>query len=639
MHKRTKSRLRIAGAAVVASSLLGAGLWAAPAPVEAAVGAYVDPNDVRVANWQGWGTSLAWWADRVGTWPASKRAEVADLLYSPTNGLGLNIVRYNFGGSADPNPIAAMRPGGAVPTFYQRDNGTSAYDWTVDKGQRALLEDAKARGADVFEAQLNSPPYWMTVSGDPRGHTNCRGVDNLAPANYDAYVDYIVTVLKKFRDDFGTEFSTISPYNEPDVCWRGGIQEGATLSAAAQSSIITKLDAKLAAEGMPTQISGPESSSLDRFNSIWNSLTPAARSAIDQINVHQYGGSNRAGVRSVAKSTGKRLWMSEWGCCDGTGGDSHTSTYPGLRIAQAITTDLDIMRPSAWVMWQAVEDEGIMQSYRITWGAIHADMAGSSNTYSTTKMFPFFRQFTNFVRPGSQIIGSGDPNVVASYTPSTGKLNLVAVNSDSTAVSKTFNLSGFSSSGSTASVVRTSGSESFAAVAAAPIAGKQLAVSLPAGSVTTYSLDVGSAVASPWNATTEYEIESVKSGQNLSIAGGSVSNGGQGIQSPDADSAEQRWRLQPDGGFFRIVNVKSGQLLSVAGESIADGGNVVQWPDGGGLHQRWRIVPAVDGGIAIVNARSGKLLTVSDGSVASGATVLQWGDTSVTSQRWLIAPK
>ncbi|CAN5268950.1 hypothetical protein BH11ACT5_BH11ACT5_25320 [soil metagenome] len=213
------------------------------------------------------------------------------------------------------------------------------------------------------------------------------------------------------------------------------------------------------------------------------------------------------------------------------------------------------------------------------------------------------------------------------------------MNSSGSAVNKTFNLSGFSSSSSTASVVRTSASESFASVAAAPIANKRLTVSLPAGSVTTYSLDVGAPVASPWNATTEYEIKSVNGGQSLSIAGGSVSNGGQAVQTPDVDASEQRWRLQPDGGVFKLVNVKSGQALSVWGESTSDGANIVQWADGGGTHQRWRIIPDADGTFALVAAHSGKLLSVKDGSVAAGATLVQLGDTSATSQRWLIAPK
>lgn len=642
MREKLKKRWKVAGAVVLASSLLGAGLSAAPAPVEAAIGVYVDPTDVRVANWEGWGTASAWWADRIGTWPAAKRAEIADLLYSPTSGLGLNIVRYNFGGSADPNPIAAMRPGGAVPTYYQKDEvtGVTAYDWTQDAGQRVMLDAAKARGANVFEAFVNSPPYWMTANGDPRGNANCSTTDNLAPANYDAYVDYMVTVLKKFRTDFGTDFRTISPYNEPDICWSpAGISEGNKLSVSAQSAVLAKLDAKLTAEGLPTQISGPETSSLNHFVSNWNALTPAAQAAVDQINVHEYGGSDRAGVRSVAQTTGKRLWMSEYGCCDGTGGDSHTLTSPGLWIAQSIATDIDVMRPSAWVMWQAVEDEGIQQQYNITWGAIHADMAGTTYTYTTTKMYHFFRQFTNFVRPGSQIIGTGDSQVVASYSPTTGKLSLVAVNNTGSAVNKTFNLSGFSSTSTTAAAVRTSATESFATLAAAPVSGGQLAVALPAGSVTTYTLTVG-APATPWSATTEYEIANLNSGKNLAISAGSTANGPQALQWADTNTAEQRWRLESTGsGLYRIVNVNSGQVLSISGESTADGGNAVQWPDGGGLHQRWRIIPTPDGGYALVNAKSGKPLSVVGESTANGASTVQWTDASRPHQRWLIAPK
>ncbi|KQM83605.1 hypothetical protein ASE68_10575 [Agromyces sp. Leaf222] len=611
------------------------------APADAAVGVYIDPGEVRVADWEGWGTAFAWWGDRVGTWPEAKRAEIADLLYSPTEGLGLNIVRYNLGGSADPNPIAAMRPGGAVPTYLQKDEttGVVAYDWTVDEPQRIMLDMAKDRGADTFEAFVNSPPYWMTVSGDPRGNPNCATTDNLAPANYDAFVAYMVTVLKKFGTDFGTDFGTISPYNEHDICWSpAGISEGNKLSTGAQSAILEKLNAKLTAEGLDTRISGPETSSLNNFVSNWNALTPAARNAVDQINVHEYGGSDRQGVRNVATSTGKDLWMSEWGCCDGTGGDNHNIVGPGLAIADAITKDMDIMRPSAWVMWQAVEDEAIQQQYNITWGAIHADMVGTTYSYEKTKMYHFFRQYTNFVRPGSQIIGSGDARVVASYTPTDGKLSLVAINNTGAAVNKTFNLGAFTSTGSSASVVRTSSSESFASLPAAAITNKQLATTLPANSVTSFSVNVGAPSQPVWDANATYEIVNANSGKNLAVSAGSMANGAQVLQWPATNGAEQDWKIQPtDNGYVKVINVNSGQALSISGESTADGGNAVQWPYGGGYHQQWKVVPTNDGGDALVNRKSGKVLSITGQSTSNGASAVQWSDGSGAHQRWSIA--
>src|SRR4051812_24379202 len=45
---------------------------------------------------EGWGTSLAWWAVRMGSWPEDKKSAVADLVFDPSKGLGFNVVRYNI---------------------------------------------------------------------------------------------------------------------------------------------------------------------------------------------------------------------------------------------------------------------------------------------------------------------------------------------------------------------------------------------------------------------------------------------------------------------------------------------------------------------------------------------------------------
>lgn len=645
-----KRRNRRLAAVLTAAALAAGGVVATSAPASAAIGVYVDPNEVLVQDWEGWGTAMAWWGDRVGTWPEAKRAEIADLMFSTTNGLGLNIVRYNLGGSADPNPIAGMRTGGAVPSYLQKDEttGVLSYDWSLDAGQRQMLQMAKDRGADTFEAFVNSPPSFMTVNGDPRGNPDCWGTNNIAPANYDAFVDYLVTVLKKYETSstadgpgYGTDFDTISPYNEPDICWNSpgnNLSEGNTLSLAAQSAILEKLDAKLTAAGLDTKISGLETSNMNNVAGYWNALTPGAKAAVDQINTHIYGGSNRQGVYNTAVSAGKKLWMSEYGCC-GTSSDNHEDASSGLWLSQQISNDLNVMRPSAWSMWQVVEDEAIQQQYAITWGVVHADMVGTTNAYTQTKMFPFFRQYTNYIRPGSQLIGTGDNGVVASYQPATGKLSLVAVNNTGSAVTKTVNLGAFSTVGASVTAVRTSMTESFASQPAVPVSGKQFSATLPAYSVTSYSVDVGAAIA-PWNAATTYEIVNANSGQRLAIAAGSTVDGGQALQWPDTNGAEQGWNLQSAGdGYYKIINANSGKALSVSGESTADGGNVVQWAYGGGWHQQWKITPTNDGGYAIVNRKSGKVLSIGAWSKVAGSSAIQWTDGSGAHQRWTLVPR
>ena len=73
----------------------------------------VDPT-VRLQTVEGWGTSLAWWASVIGGWSEATRNAIADLVFNPLGGLGLNVVRYNIGGGDDPRHNH-MRPGAAVP--------------------------------------------------------------------------------------------------------------------------------------------------------------------------------------------------------------------------------------------------------------------------------------------------------------------------------------------------------------------------------------------------------------------------------------------------------------------------------------------------------------------------------------------
>lgn len=59
----------------------------------------------------------------------TQRDKVADLLFDPDNGLGLEIIRYNIGGSdTDATAVNSLRPGAAVPSLLLPD-GT--YNWTL----------------------------------------------------------------------------------------------------------------------------------------------------------------------------------------------------------------------------------------------------------------------------------------------------------------------------------------------------------------------------------------------------------------------------------------------------------------------------------------------------------------------------
>ncbi|UOQ48441.1 hypothetical protein MUN88_20810 [Gracilibacillus caseinilyticus] len=78
----------------------------------------LDPSYQHDA-FDGWGTALVWFANVTGGWPDQIRNQLADALFNES-GLNLNIARYNIGGEDSPETEEYMRPGGAVPGYWNR---------------------------------------------------------------------------------------------------------------------------------------------------------------------------------------------------------------------------------------------------------------------------------------------------------------------------------------------------------------------------------------------------------------------------------------------------------------------------------------------------------------------------------------
>ena len=151
---------------------------------------------------EGWGTSLCWFANVVGGFPDPLRNHLMDLIFDKKLGLGLEICRYNIGGSGWNNrDTKNFRYGADIPRHAQTPNSKRSeafchlamsqfasclpnmcqccsfwgpdgtWDWGQDANQRWVMLQARDRGACHFEAFSNSPPYWMTNSGRASGNT------------------------------------------------------------------------------------------------------------------------------------------------------------------------------------------------------------------------------------------------------------------------------------------------------------------------------------------------------------------------------------------------------------------------------------------------------------------------------------
>ncbi|WP_255947839.1 glycoside hydrolase [Streptomyces odontomachi] len=452
----------------------------------------IDPG-TRYQTIQGWGTSLAWWAEGSGGWSstAAKNA-LADALFSPTSGLGLNVVRYNIGATTPTDRCAAqLRLGGAVPSFEQ---SPGVYDWSQDPNQRWMLQAAKERGADVFEAIPYSAPDWMTVNGCSAG-ADTAGADNLQSSQYHAYAQYLATVVAHMRESWDIPVTQVEPFNEAVLSqWSSaGHQQAMNVNTTAQNTIIGYLHDELAAAGLGDDvgISAPDELGSAGTIADYNAYGPASQAAVTQLNTHDYRVADGSPLQRLGQQTGKPVWMSEWGS-----GTESSQMAAGLVLSQRILTNEQQMHPSAWVIWQAVDGGQDNGNINDLWGLVWADIASSGTGELTfPKRYYVMGNYSKFVRPGYEMIDSDDPNTFTAYDPTGDKLVIVATNPTTASESVSYDLNRFSfAAGAAATAYRTSASENLASVGSVPVGSNGwLPVTLPAQSVTTYVIPNASA--------------------------------------------------------------------------------------------------------------------------------------------------
>jgi O-glycosyl hydrolase len=428
---------------------------------------------VRHQTFEGWGTSLCWWANHVGGWSEAARNAVVDAVVNPTSGLGYNVFRYNIGGGENPDH-EHMDEHREMPGFSP---SAGTFDWDADGNQRAILLRIAETGTDVIlEAFSNSPPYWMTKSGCASGSSD--GSNNLEDDAYDAFADYLTEVVKHYRDTYGITFRTLEPLNEPNANWwrSNGTQEGCHFSPSNQETIIQAVAAQLSEKGLTdTTVSASDENSLDDAYENLRAFGADTLSTIAQMNVHSYAGSRRREMRDLAALEGKRLWQSESGPLNQS---LASDAEAALFMAGRIITDLRELKPQAWVDWQV----GDPSRY---WASISLNDAQQS--FTPLKRFYMHAGFSRFIRPGAIFIDVNDPNMVAAWSPDARSLILVVRNGDEAeSRSYTLDLTSLPSVGESAEAYRTSRTEDLASLPNVAIEGYGMVVSVPAYSVTTF---------------------------------------------------------------------------------------------------------------------------------------------------------
>ncbi|MBO2464897.1 glycoside hydrolase [Actinomadura violacea] len=396
----------------------------------------IDPQGAY--TWDGWGTCLSWWANtELGT-----RDDLAAALFRLDTakvdaagrtvelpGLGLNIVRYNLGactwtdGSAMVESPAIVRRK-QIETFCDGD----AWDWGADAHQRSMLAKARDAGADLFEMFSVSPPWWMTVNGNPSGAE--RGdQDNLEFQYQKEFARFIAAVARRARDEWGIRFSSVDPFNEPSLnSWHAKQnQEGCHFTLGAQEAVIELLRGALDEQGLgDVLIAASDECHYAGAARTWRSFTEDTRRLVGRVNVHAYerdeGCRSRADLR---KAVGEAMpvWQSEYS----------EGEPDGMAMALSISRDIRFLRPSGWVCWQPVE--------ALDWGLLDGEYddqtpnpnGGAKGTLKgrvggVNTKYHVLAQYTRHIRPGARILNSGHTNTIAAHDAASQRLSLVTVN-------------------------------------------------------------------------------------------------------------------------------------------------------------------------------------------------------------------
>ena len=393
---------------------------------------------------EGWGTSLCWWANRVG-FSEKLTKDSARLFFSKKDGLGLNIMRYNIGGGDDPTHDHIKRTDSEMPGWWKYDEESKSFIFNsdTDKNQLSvLLEAYKASGDDAYvEAFSNSPPYYMTVSGCSSGSRTAI-TTNIKKSQIVPFAKYLAEVCDYIQTELKVKIKSLAAMNEPFTnYWRylSEKQEGCHVSPGKmQSSVLLATADALIERGLDDIIvtASDETNTKLQLKAL-RKLSSEALDVVGRVSTHTYEKAT-AGIGKLAREKGKNIWMSEtdWSC---ESGEDSGEMGPALWLCEKIIEDINTIKPSAWVIWQIVaayisrvpdakgrlDMPGLPDLTKGFWGTAFADI-DKEEIYLTQKYYAF-GQFSRYIRPGMTIVHT-DKKSLGAIDKKTDRVVLVCVN-------------------------------------------------------------------------------------------------------------------------------------------------------------------------------------------------------------------
>ncbi|MCC8073768.1 MAG: hypothetical protein LIO62_06565 [Clostridiales bacterium] len=346
-------------------------------------------NNDKHQTFETFGASGAWWAQVVGKLDIAD--DIAKLLYSKEDGIGLNVYRYNLG-------AGTMKDGESPYCVWER----ATEKVKTDKYAVEMMQKCVDAGADEITVFVNSPPVELTVNG--KGRCERALAKNIKPSNYKAFADYCLDSCEYLLDK-GLPVKYLSPVNEPVWIWSNDKQEGCHYMPRDVQKLFEVFTREL--DGRSTLkdkllLAGTECADLRWFNKSYSRAVlnnVFVKKYIDSIDYHSYWlnsvkpffSDRIAYLKRYRKFHDKyypntKIKMTEW--CHMQGG-TDCSMKSGIVTANTIYKDIKYADVVSWQHWVAVAFGGYCD------GIIYVDK--EKQTYELTKRYYVTGNFSKFI--------------------------------------------------------------------------------------------------------------------------------------------------------------------------------------------------------------------------------------------------
>jgi O-glycosyl hydrolase len=376
--------------------------------------------------------------------PASVQKQALSLLYSPTHGAGLTILRNEI--SADKGfTIEPKAPGGA----NARPSYLSLAAVDQDQGQLWFAKQIRADYgvSDVFADAWSAPAFMKTNDSAIYGGTVC-GVPGAVCKSGDwrqAYADYLVRYAKDYAAA-GVPLTYVGPENEanplPPGARRGGgapAQDSMIMSAGQTANFMALLGQALARSGLSTRAECCASISWDWAQRYADAIETdeQANTATALFTSHGYF----YAPNSPLKNWSKPVWQTEWAPFDTGPFDAawdDGSQLSGFTWAQNIYTGLTKANLGGFLyLW------GANTSTTTITGPNTGLVEVNGVTVASSGRLWAFASYSRFIRPGAVRIATTTSDAgleVSAFRNTDGSIAVVVLNSAHSRQVATFSL-------------------------------------------------------------------------------------------------------------------------------------------------------------------------------------------------------